>query len=773
MKTPFFSIPRHLALHTLATLCISLGGAYPLLLAMDIAASPALCAACCACAALCLMALDCLPRLRGLAYPLLLCAMIAVLLPYRDQTQAVTAALALFANGQPLALAAYAQPVCMLVSLAMTGVAAPLARSEHAFFPVALLTIGELLVISFLGANVSAFSLLPLVLALLLLGRAPGTSLLRVLPAAAVVLAGALLLMPFSGQTVPEFSRIADNVRRMIDDYFFFTEPRTPFSFAATGYQPYGAERMGGPAQPTDDPVMQVAAEDRTLLRATIKNEYTGLAWADTTSGRRYLLMSPRFASLRRDLFDQARPGRELLDALPQSRQITVLMQQDAASTLFLTQRFKSPRGDGVVSYYSPSSEVFATRSLAAGDSYTFFGRPLTAASQGIRETVLSAYDPADPNYASVRSLYLQLPSAVEDRVYQLASQLTAQESNDFDRAAALCAYLQSSFPYTLQQNTPPLTQDFVSWFLFEEQKGYCTSFASALCVMARAVGLPSRYIEGYAAQPDSDGVARVTQQNGHAWTEIYFPGFGWLTFDPTPGMGRAPDTSGNSGGENPPESNIPQDSSADQTPTPSPAPTPSPTPSPVPTPTPSPTPEHNDPSVTPTPPVTPEPTPQATPTPTQPPAPPDDPDQPDDPDDPDKAPWLLFLLLIASIALVVLRFILTAPARVAARYRNPGDSLLIWYRATQEALLCLGIAPEPGEAPATFLLRAQETLGGKINLLVLGKALCVARYSPHRLKSAQAQKGAKAYAAVWALLTPAQKLHLYARRFIRGTKLE
>ena len=131
------------------------------------------------------------------------------------------------------------------------------------------------------------------------------------------------------------------------------------------------------------------------------------------------------------------------------------------------------------------------------------------------------------------RGAYLKLPAAVEDRVHQLARQLTRDEANDFDRAAAICAYLQSSFPYTLNQSVPPVTQDFVSWFLFEEQQGYCTSFASAMCVLARSAGLPARYIEGYAAIPDSDGVARVTQQYAHAWAEIYFPGFGWLTFDP------------------------------------------------------------------------------------------------------------------------------------------------------------------------------------------------------------------------------------------------
>ena len=103
------------------------------------------------------------------------------------------------------------------------------------------------------------------------------------------------------------------------------------------------------------------------------------------------------------------------------------------------------------------------------------------------------------------------------------------------------------------------------------------------MAVMARIAGLPSRYIEGYAAVPDSDGTARVTQRNAHAWTEIYFSGFGWLSFDATPGYGTE-NTSD--------DGNLPDDppaASPSPSPTPTPAATPSPSPSPEMTPTPSP----------------------------------------------------------------------------------------------------------------------------------------------------------------------------------------
>lgn len=757
-----FSLPKELALHALATLCIGFGCAWPLLLAMNLAASAALCAACCALVALLFALGDCMPRLRAAVYPLLLLALAGIVCVCRDQTAAISGALTLFLNGQPLALAAYSRAITALLSILLTCVGASLARSEQAFFPLAILTVFELLIISLLGLGVSSLALVPLLAALMLVSRARSVGSARLLPMTALALALTLLCMPLAGRTVPALRAFALRVQQTIGDYLFFTEPRTAFSLASTGYQPLGQERLGGTASPTDDPVMQVRTPSRALLRAAVKNEYTGLAWADTASGRRYLFVNPRFSQLRRDLFDQNRPEKSLLSMLPAARTLEVVMRADAASTLFLTQRFLSPKGDGVVSYFSPSSEVFATRSLSAGDSYTFSGRLMDASTDGIRQAVLAAYDESDPYAQTVRAAYLQLPDSLEPEVFEIAREITASAENDFDRASALCLYLQRGFPYSLTQSEPPLTRDFVSWFLLEEKRGYCTSFASALTVLARIVGLPARYIEGYAAEPDSDGVARVTQQDGHAWTEIYFPGFGWLPFDPTPGRGSAPD-----GGSAPDSGNAPDGGSAPDggaaAPTPepenggaSPDAAPSPTPTPEPTPTPSPTPAHSDPSVTPTPEIT------------VPPAPPQD-----DPADPPPLLWALPALLAALIALIALRLYLVSPARVAAGMRNPGDQVLVWYGATRQALSCLGLPLLPGEAPATYLLRAQEALGGRVPLITLGKALCIARYSSRRLKPAAAQKAERTYRAVYALLTPAQRLRLHAHRFLHGIRQE
>lgn len=752
MKKSFFSVPRTLPLHALTTFLIGVGCVWPLSLSLGLTAPLSLCLTACGAVTLLFALLDCMPRLRALAYPLLLLAIGGSALSLRGQFSAVGAALTLMVHGQPLALAAYSQALSLLLSLVFTGIGASLSRSEQAFFPLALLEIALLFIVSFLGAQIGAASLLPLILALLLSGRAPGVRARRIVPLCAAILAVTALLMPLSAQVSPELNQLAQRVRRMLDDYLFFTDARTTFSLSATGYQPLGVSQLGGPANPEDTPVMQVRTSGRALLRGTIKNEYDGHAWADSTSGRRYLYVNPRFYALRCDLFDQKRPSDAIRAQLPAGETITVLMRADAASTLYLTQRFSALSGHDIVPYFSPASEVFGTRSLAFGDSYTFTGLRLSGDTPGIREAVLAAAHHSDAYADTVRADYLALPDGVETGVYALAGQITQDAQTDFDRAAALCAYLRSAYPYTLAQNVPPVDRDFVSWFLLDERQGYCTSFATAMAVMARMVGLPARYIEGYAAVPDSDSVARVTQQQAHAWVEIYFAGFGWLPFDPTPGTNDAGGT-------------LPSDDPEGDSPTPSPSPTATPTPSPSPAPDASPSPT---PTPSPEPDSTPTPEPDApsdTPTPTPPPS--DD----EPPRDPPHWLWPLLLLLLF-VLLAALRLYLCAPAQVAGRQKNANDALLVWYRAAEDALLCMGIAPLPGEAPASFLWRAQSELHDAVKLTGLGKALCVAQYSGRTLKRTQPERAQKVYAALCAQMTPRQKLRLLARRFIRGIRL-
>ncbi|MFR8176065.1 MAG: transglutaminase-like domain-containing protein [Christensenellales bacterium] len=674
--------------------------------------------------------------------------------PLRGQFSAVGAALTLMVHGQPLALAAYSQELSLLLSLVFTGIGASLSRSEQAFFPLALLEIALLFIVSFLGAQIDAASLLPLILALLLSGRAPGVRARRIVPLCAAILAATALLMPISAQVSPELNQLAQRVRRMLDDYLFFTDARTTFSLSATGYQPLGVSQLGGPANPEDTPVMQVRTSGRTLLRGTIKNEYDGHAWADSTSGRRYLYVNPRFYALRRDLFDQKRPSDAIRAQLPAGETITVLMRADAASTLYLTQRFSALSGHEIVPYFSPASEVFGTRSLAFGDSYTFTGLRLSGDTPGIREAVLAAAHHSDAYADTVRADYLALPDGVETGVYALAGQVTQDAQTDFDRAAALCAYLRSAYPYTLAQNVPPAGRDFVSWFLLDERQGYCTSFATAMAVMARMVGLPARYIEGYAAVPDSDSVARVTQQQAHAWVEIYFSGFGWLPFDPTPGTNDAGGT-------------LPSDDPEGDSPTPSPRRRPHRR---LPLRlrrTHRPAPRH---------PLRPNRTAPPRPSRTRPPIPRPQPRRQAMTSRratrPTGSGRCCFCCFCCSSRFGRAEAVSLRPraGRRTAEKRQRRAAGVVSRRGGRAAVH--GHRAPARRGARLVLWRAQGELHDAVKLTGLGKALCVAQYSGRALKRTQPERAQKVYAALFAQMTLRQKLRLFARRFIRGIRL-
>lgn len=132
---------------------------------------------------------------------------------------------------------------------------------------------------------------------------------------------------------------------------------------------------------------------------------------------------------------------------------------------------------------------------------------------------------------------YLALPESVPDRVLALARDLTATELTPYDRARAIERRLRR-FPYTLDLPSPPAKRDVADYFLFDLQKGYCDYYATAMVVLARAAGLPARLVTGYASGTYDNAEARyvVTEAEAHAWVEIYFPGHGWIEFEPTAG---------------------------------------------------------------------------------------------------------------------------------------------------------------------------------------------------------------------------------------------
>jgi hypothetical protein len=174
------------------------------------------------------------------------------------------------------------------------------------------------------------------------------------------------------------------------------------------------------------------------------------------------------------------------------------------------------------------------------------------AVPEGSTYSVISSVPNASPDQLrsagtvypeEIASRYTQLPPNGLERTSELASRLTEGTTNPYDAVLRMNQYLKETYPYDLSIPPQNREMDAVEYFLFEQRCGYCEQFSSSLAVMARSLGIPARVATGYA--PDEynpfTGYYEVRASDAHAWVEVYFPGYGWSTFDPTPSFDSTP----------------------------------------------------------------------------------------------------------------------------------------------------------------------------------------------------------------------------------------
>ena len=586
-----------------------------------------------------------------------------------------------------------------------------------------------------------------------------------VLPWAAAICCAACLVIPASGLTAEPLERFAEEVRQRIEDYLFYgTRTRTSFTLANEGYYTQGQTQMGGPAYPTDHPVMMVKAPRTVYLKGVSMNRYTGRMWENTVRGKQYLWVSPLHRDARDQAFDALLPSEGLRQsAVLAESQVTVTMVAPNVSSLFVPQRVRSLTvGGDLVPYYNDSGEVFVSRDLEAGDTYTVSAMLCMGGDAGLETIVDAASATGDRAYSEILQVYTALPEqfmnplyeTIQTQMYEKTLEAVGNAATPYQTALSIQNWLRANYRYELDVAPQNVDMDFAySFLLGPEREGYCMHFASAMTVMCRMMGLPARYVEGYLAEPDSTGTAYVTGLNAHAWTEVYFQGFGWLTFDPTPsthmgqgGQGSAPQSE------------------------PSPEPTTEPTAAPTTQPTTEPTASPSDrPEETPESDQLPEP-PEQTPTPEPGAAGDDAPtDAPDDqPLEPEsvqtpgqRGPWWWLLLLLAVLLMLVGRVVWTLPGMAAKRCRSDRNRWMVWAQAMHDTLRVLKRPKRAGESPLAYLRRlaaqgwAPELLDdeGELEALVF--------YGRHEPDADDVRLAQAAYLAVSGRLRPLKRAKL------------
>jgi protein-glutamine gamma-glutamyltransferase len=180
---------------------------------------------------------------------------------------------------------------------------------------------------------------------------------------------------------------------------------------------------------------------------------------------------------------------------------------------LFLRQPTIMVRGDGSYRLGQPAAEGFFY------DVYGWLGDTGAEDFLGGRE----------------RRQYLMLPQ-LDPRIAELARSTVRGLDSDADRAAALAGYLRRAYGYTLELPSRRVADPLAN-FLFTRKKGHCEYFASAMAVMLRTLGIPSRLVTGFQSgtfNPLTE-LYVIRASDAHSWVEAWLPGRGWTTFDPTP----------------------------------------------------------------------------------------------------------------------------------------------------------------------------------------------------------------------------------------------
>lgn len=143
-----------------------------------------------------------------------------------------------------------------------------------------------------------------------------------------------------------------------------------------------------------------------------------------------------------------------------------------------------------------------------------------------------------------VQEHYLALPPTLPQRVRQLAASiiLTSEAHSAYAKTVAIQDYLRQ-LTYRQDIKAPPLDMDGVDYFLFISKAGYSEYFASAMVVMLRSVGVPARLAVGFVSDeldPENTDPEKtvyvVRDSHAHGWVEVFFPEYGWVDFEPTPG---------------------------------------------------------------------------------------------------------------------------------------------------------------------------------------------------------------------------------------------
>ncbi|MFZ5351613.1 MAG: transglutaminase-like domain-containing protein [Bacillota bacterium] len=289
----------------------------------------------------------------------------------------------------------------------------------------------------------------------------------------------------------------------------------------SSGFQGSRSSRLGGPILLDESIMLNVStsSKEAIYLRGVVKDVYTGYSWEKKPKS-----------------FFQHRSGDML--SLPfdtnevetYTKKLMITPKKLISSTIFAPYKLYRVNHKDNRFFVDEDSEAYFSKQVTRKESYE-----IECVTPYINEEKLRAVS----TKSDAGTTYFQLNSNLPDRVKRLAYEITSKYDNDYDKIKAVESYLRTNYKYTLEPSRVPSDYDFVDYFLFEGKEGYCTYFATAMAVMLRASNIPCRYVEGFLSVYPGNTSRDVKGSFAHAWVEVNFEKYGWITFEATPAYSR------------------------------------------------------------------------------------------------------------------------------------------------------------------------------------------------------------------------------------------
>ena len=296
-----------------------------------------------------------------------------------------------------------------------------------------------------------------------------------------------------------------------------------------------------GPIRLSPAPVYEVYMPEGGLLRTDVYNSYTGRGWrleeppmiAGQTSDRQVdLAEGPGSGEIRRRAWEfQFPPDPNRSKKVPERR-----FRQRVVTVGYGFQGVPALGRIESVLYPTRSANLHAS-GCVSGNGHQSIGRVTDVVSL-IAEPppeLLRQAPPVDPE-TFLDTDTLSLPQSTLP-VQTLAKEITQSSATPYDRVQAILGYIEENCRYTLLEPPTPAGEDAAAHYLLRTRRGACDLAATAAAVMCRSAGVPARIAVGYVAEEplESGDGFMVRQEHAHMWFEAFFPGYGWVAFNPSP----------------------------------------------------------------------------------------------------------------------------------------------------------------------------------------------------------------------------------------------